>query len=449
MKNLISQRTWQEENRRINGKYLSVVWLLCALPAISTAADWSQWRGSLRDGIWREDGLLTELPVGQLPLLWDVEIDGGYAAPTVSNGRVFVFDRVVSQAKQSERIHAFHSISGQELWKYRYECDYKEVDHQAGPRAAITIHDDRAYALGTMGDLVCVNVQSGELHWHKKLSQEFNIRMPMWGLSSAPLIFENLVILQIGGDDGACLVGLDRLTGALRWQSLNDNASYSSPILIRQLGRPVVVCWTGERLVGLNPATGHLYWHYRTPETKWIRNAASPVWFDEQLVISGFFSGTMLFRLHPDKMDVDLLWHRQGSDEKHTDGIHSSIAEVVLTRDHIFGVDSHGELRCLDVRTGDRVWENETVIPQQRWSTLRLIPQGERLWIFTEQGELAIGNISSSGYVESSRAQLIRPTKLQEPTRRQGVCWSYPAFADRCVFARNDEQLVCASLAAP
>jgi len=28
------------------------------------------------------------------------------------------------------------------------------------------------------------------------------------------------------------------------------------------------------------------------------------------------------------------------------------------------------------------------------------------------------------------------------------VCWSHPAFAYRCVFARNDREVVCASLAA-
>jgi len=28
------------------------------------------------------------------------------------------------------------------------------------------------------------------------------------------------------------------------------------------------------------------------------------------------------------------------------------------------------------------------------------------------------------------------------------VWWSHPAFANRCVFARNDKELVCVSLAA-
>ena len=75
-----------------------------------------------------------------------------------------------------------------------------------------------------------------------------------------------------------------------------------------------------------------------------------------------------------------------------------------------------------------------------------MIPNGDRVWLFTELGELAIGRLSRQGYLEKSRAQLIQPTRLQEPTRRKGVCWAYPAFADKCVFARNDEQLLCVSL---
>ena len=68
------------------------------------------------------------------------------------------------------------------------------------------------------------------------------------------------------------------------------------------------------------------------------------------------------------------------------------------------------------------------------------------MWIFNERGELIISRLSPRGYEEISRAKLIEPTTGQES---RGVCWSHPAFADKHVFARNDRELVCASLAAP
>lgn len=75
-----------------------------------------------------------------------------------------------------------------------------------------------------------------------------------------------------------------------------------------------------------------------------------------------------------------------------------------------------------------------------------MVKNGPRMWMFNERGELLIAELSPEGYHEISRAKLIAPTKVQL-SMRGGVCWSHPAFANRHVFARNDEELVSASLA--
>ena len=147
-------------------------------------------------------------------------------------------------------------------------------------------------------------------------------------------------------------------------------------------------------------------------------------------------------------MAVEKVWHRAGKTELKTDGLHASIAEPIFLGDAIYGIDSFGELRCLDLKTGDRVWESLKAVPKRRWSTARLIPNGGKVWIFAETGELIICRLSRKGYEEISRAKLIEPTKPQLPKRREGVCWSFPAFAGRHVFARNDVELVCANLEA-
>ncbi len=104
-------------------------------------------------------------------------------------------------------------------------------------------------------------------------------------------------------------------------------------------------------------------------------------------------------------------------------------------------------MRCLDARTGERLWEDLTATPKSRWSTIHFVRQQDRFWMFNERGELLIGKLSPEGFQEISRAKLLEPT--QEQLRmRGGVCWSHPAFANKCIFARNDKQLVCASLAA-
>ena len=106
-----------------------------------------------------------------------------------------------------------------------------------------------------MGHLHCLDAATGKLLWKKHPGVDYKIRMPIWGIAAAPLVDGELVIVQLGAE-GACLVALDKKTGAERWRALDDQASYSAPIIIQQAGRRVLVCWTGDNVVGLDPASG-------------------------------------------------------------------------------------------------------------------------------------------------------------------------------------------------
>jgi hypothetical protein len=114
--------------------------------------------------------------------------------------------------------------------------------------------------------------------------------------------------------------------------------------------------------------------------------------------------------------------------------------------DNIYGVDSYGQLRCLSVKNGDRIWESQAPVPKARWANIHMVRQADRFWFFTERGDLIICRLTPQGYEEISRARIIEPTTAQLD-QRGGVCWSHPAFANRCVFARNDKELVCIDLA--
>jgi hypothetical protein len=163
--------------------------------------------------------------------------------------------------------------------------------------------------------------------------------------------------------------------------------------------------------------------------------------------MSNFFDGSLLLRLSQDEPAVTKVWQRVGESEKRTDALHSIIATPHLEGDYIYGVDSYGELRCLNLDTGDRVWESLEAVPKARWATIHFVKNHDNVWMFNEKGELIIAELSPEGFKEKSRTFLIEPTRDQLPSRRGGVAWSHPAFADRHVFARNDKELVCASLA--
>lgn len=407
------------------------------------AAEWPQWRGPNRDGVWPETGVAEKFDKPQLDLVWRTEIGSGYSGPTVWHGFVYVTDRLVSP-KQVERVHCFDAQTGKKVWTHEYDCEYRDVGYDAGPRASVTIDDSRAYSLGAMGNLFCFDARTGKIVWQKDLNAEYKIRMPTWGIASAPLVEGNLLIVQVGGDN-ACFVAFDKATGSEAWRALDDSASYSAPIVIDQAGKRVLVAYTGDNVVGLNPTTGDVYWKYPFPPKQMVIGIASPVVNKDRLFVTNFFDGSLMLKLDSDQPAVEKLWKRAGEDEQHTDALHSIISTPILEGDYIYGVDSYGELRCLDAKTGDRIWESLGAVPKARWATIHFVRNGDKVWMFNERGELIISELSPKGFKEISRAKLIDPT-TDQLRQRGGVAWAHPAYAYKHVFARNDKELVCASL---
>jgi len=417
-----------------------------ALATAASAAEWPQWRGPSRDGVWTETGIVERFAEPQLPIRWRAEIASGYSGPTVAEGRVFVTDRL-TKPTEVERVHCFDADTGRLLWSYVYPCEYQKVGYEAGPRAAVAIDGGRAYALGTMAHLHCFEAATGKVLWQHDLFNEYEIKMPVWGIAAAPLIVDDLVIVQIAGQDGACLVAFDKANGQERWRSVEDTASYSAPVIIQQAGRRVLVCITGTQVVGLNPSTGELYWHHPFPPSRMTITIATPVLGNGTLLATSFYDGMLALKVDPDKLAVQELWRRMGPNERETDALHCCISTPIIEGDYIYGVDSYGELRCLDLKTGDRIWEDLTATPKARWSNIHMIRHEDKIWMFNERGELIISTLSPEGFHEISRAKLIEPTK-EQLGQRGGVCWAHPAFAYKRVYARNDVELVCADLAA-
>jgi outer membrane protein assembly factor BamB len=378
--------------------------------------------------------------------VWSVPLFSGYTGPTVADGRVYVMD-MYREPKQTERVLCYEAATGKPLWRTEYRREYRNVGYDAGPRASVLVYDGVAYSLGAMGDLYCRNAETGKRVWNRDLNAEYQIQMPEWGISASPIIEGELLIVMIGAADGACLLGLDRNSGAEKWRALDDRASYSAPIVIDQAGKRVLVVYTGDNVAGLDPQTGKVYWKHPFPPRRMPIGIATPVVSGDQLFLTNFFDGSMMLRLHTDEPAVSEVWKRAGASEMETDALHSIISTPIFKDEYIYGVDSYGELRCLNAKNGDRVWESLAAVPKERWATIHFVQNASKTWMLNDRGELIIAELSPQGYKEISRAKLLDPTKDQL-NRGDGVVWAHPAFANKHVFARNDKELVCASLAA-
>jgi outer membrane protein assembly factor BamB len=167
-------------------------------------------------------------------------------------GKVYVTDRPEKATDiEVERILCFDAQTGEQIWKHEYECEYVGVGYPAGPRASVVINDRKAYSLGTMGDLYCMDADNGQIVWSRDLNTEYEINMPIWGIASTPLVVDDKIIVQVSGSDNACVVAFNKNTGEEIWRNLDDRAGYSAPIIIEKNGNRVVVNWTQYRCPAL------------------------------------------------------------------------------------------------------------------------------------------------------------------------------------------------------
>ena len=407
--------------------------------------EWPDWRGPRRDGTWHEKGILRTFENGQIDVKWSVPVSAGYTGPTVEDGRVYITDRQ-NRPEEVERVLCFNAENGEKIWSYSYDCEYIGVGYPAGPRASVVIDGDHAFSLGTMGHLFCFNKKTGTVIWSRDLNREYSIRMPIWGIAAAPLIVDDKIIMNIGGTDNAGIIALNKNTGREVWRNLDDDASYSAPILIQQAGKPVVIIWTGQNVVGIDPENGEPYWKVEFQQDKMIINISTPVVYDSYVFVSSFYDGSLLIKLDERTLTATKVWQREGKNERDTDALHCCISTPVILDGYIYGVDSYGQLRCLDLMTGDRIWEDLTAVKSDRWANIHFVQNDDLTYMFNEHGELIIGRLSESGFNEIDRAKLIEPTKEQLNRSGAGVTWAHPAFANKHVFIRSDAELLCADL---
>ena len=428
----------------IRSFYLFIVAVIIC--SVAMADDWPQWRGPSRDGVWAEEGILQEFPDSQIKINWRAPVASGYSGPIVADGLVYVTDRVV-EPKEIERVHCFDWKTGEQVWSHQYDCPYGGVGYKAGPRASVLVHDGLAYSLGATGHLLCFHAKTGRVAWKRDLQTEYKIRMPNWGIAASPVIEDDLLIVQVGGANDACIAAFDRKTGAERWTAASDDASYSAPIVVTQAGKRVVICWTGERVLGLDAASGKLFWEQAYKWEKWPIGIADPVADRGWLLVSEVHKGSILLKLSDEEQQVEKIWHRRKDELDDGKALHCLMSTPYIAGEHIYGADNEGVLRCLRLDSGEEVWQDDSAVPRNRWATIHMVRNGDRTWLFNERGELVIGKLSPEGYHEISRAKLLDPT-TEQLRRRDGVTWSHPAYAYRHVFARTDKELVCADLSA-
>ncbi len=387
-------------------------------------SDWPQWRGPERNGISQEKGLLKQWPKEGPKLLWQAnDIGDGYSTPSVVGARLYVMS---NRGYENEFVQALSTENGKPIWTTRVGGVGNANDFlYSKARSTPTVDGDSIYALGSDGDLACLETSSGKLRWQKNIKKEFDGKPGIWAYAESPLVDGDAVIVTPGGAQ-ATLVALNKKTGAVIWKSAvpgGDPAAYASAVVVQAGGRKQYVQFLSQGIVGVDAKTGEFLWRYKET-VKGMAQMVTPVARGEYVYGGAHGVGGGLVRLKPEggRVVAEQVYFARG--------LPNSIGGSVLVGDYLYGTAAAG-LVAVEFTTGKIKWQAESI------GSGSVAYADGHLYVHGENGDVALVEATPEAYREKGRF-----TPAAQPTRKkQGPfpekAWSYPAIANGRLYIRD------------
>ncbi len=390
--------------------------LLLVLSLSLAAEDWPQWRGPARDGRSAETGLAAEWPAGGPALLWQAEILGeGYASFAVVGGRLYT----QGQKDGRQFVIALDAATGKLIWQTANGDTYAD-GRGGGPRGAPTLDNGRLYALGSSGNLICLDAASGKQVWEVNLLRKYGARNIRWGLSESPLIDGEKIIVSPGGR-GAAVVALNKSDGSLIWKSESDEAGYSSAVVAEAGGVRMYVLLTGDAAIGLRADSGELLWRY-SKVANGTANIATPIVKGNHVFVSSDYgTGCALLKLSRDGAGV------RADEVYFSRDMRNHYSSSVLVGEYLYGFSSR-IFTAMNFMTGEVGWKDRSVGKGQ------VIFADGKLFLQGEDGIVGLVTPDPGEYKEISRFEVGRG---KYPT------WALPVIADGRLYIRDQDLLRC------
>jgi outer membrane protein assembly factor BamB len=379
------------------------------------AADWPGWRGPQRNGLSQETGLLKEWPKDGPKLLWQVKDLGfGYSSPAVVGERLYL---VSNKGMDDEFVQALRVEDGKHLWSARLgKVGRNYGPNYPGARSTPTVDGDLIFALGSDGDLACLEAATGKERWHKNLRVDFGGKPGQWAYSESPLIDGDVLVCTPGGRE-ATLVALDKKTGEVRWKCAvpgGDQAAYASAIVVETGGTKQYVQFLAKGVVGLDAKTGKFLWRYEHTAKGSPANIPTPVWQGDYIYTGTSMAGAGLVKLKNSSGGIEA---EQVYFEK---TLPNAIGGSVLVGEYLYGTTGKG-LSCVAFTSGQVKWQDKCIGPGS------LCYADGCLYVHGENGQVALVEATPEGYHEKGR---FTPPDQPDHSKTRSKAWEYPVVAN-------------------
>ncbi len=418
----------------------------------NVGSDWPSFLGPTGDSVSTEKGIISPWPEKGLRKVWGEEAGNGYVAPAISNGRLFFFDR----GNANLRLRCLKPNTGEFLWKFEYASDYTDMyGYDNGPRAAPVVDGNRVYIYGPEGKLHCLSTEDGKQIWMVDTQEKFGVQQNFFGVGSTPIIEKDLLLVQVGGSppnspgvgsgmtqpNGTALVAFDKMTGEVKYQSGDELASYSSPVLATINGRRWGFLFARGGLLGFDPANGKIDFHYpwRARITESV-NASDPVVVGDKVFISECYGvGSSLLKVKPGSCEV--VWKDEAQARNKRMRCHWMTP--IYQNGYVYGSSgrhlNEAELRCVELESGKVMWSQDDL------TRASLLMVDGHFLCLGENGVLRLLKVNPEKYEEVS-SMVVRRTAAITARTHSNPYWAAPVLSHGLLYVRGENQLLCLEL---
>jgi outer membrane protein assembly factor BamB len=396
---------------------------LSVFSCLGQAEEWTQWRGPNRDAKSTETGLSNSWPSGGPKLVWQAkDLGAGFSTPSAAGGLAYL---ITNTGMETEQIVCLDMKNGQTKWKTRIGAVGKNEGPQyPGSRSTPTIDNGRVYALGSDGDLVCVEAASGSLVWAKNMRKDFDGAQGMWAYTESPLIDGEALICSPGGKSST-IVSLNKKDGSVRWKSAlpeADSASYSSPVIANINGVKQYVFFLAKGVAGIKADTGEYLWRF-TKTSDAQANVQTPVVKDSFVYTGASRIGGGLAQVVQGAKEAKEVYFDKT--------LPTGMGGAVLVGDYLYG-SSGSALMCVEYATGKVKWQDRSI------GTCSVCYADGKLYLHGDNNEIAMVAASPDAYKELGRA-----TPPNAPDRGRSKAWTHPVIIDGRLVIHDSGSVWC------
>ncbi|MFZ5832082.1 MAG: PQQ-binding-like beta-propeller repeat protein [Planctomycetota bacterium] len=435
--------------------------LTCGLS--SAAADWPQYLGPQRNATSTETGLLRAWPAEGPKVLWRVALGEGFGAPAISDGKVYLLDRI---GTEKDALRCFDLTDGKQLWSYEYDAPGKTSF--AGSRAVPTIDENFVFTCGPFGDVYCFDRNTQQPVWHKNVWKDFGgEKAPTWALAQNPLVYgDHLILAAQTGQVG--LVAYEKATGEVAWTSppLPGRLGYVSPTLVKIDGEEQLVMVTagssdrsgsgrsksgrskagGSKssgaksdgsasgspgaVVGLDPKSGRMLWSYEGWQCKIPVPNVTDIGDGRLLIAGGYRAGAAMIRIEKSGNSF------RATEVFKTGEFGTHVHPAILHEGHLYAQNSNNETRdglvCMDLEGN------------VKWKTGRE-PTFDKGGMILADGMILSADGSEMVYLIEPSPEGFKPlasAKLLETK----LSWAPLALSDGKLLVRDQGQMKCVAV---